>query len=108
MSKNSDPKELVEAVETILSEGLYMNETMLKAMSLSVGTSNADRVHLDLSNRDREILSLLRLGKNSKQIAAVLHLSETSVESYRKDLLHKTRTHNVAELVSLAHRTGIL
>jgi DNA-binding NarL/FixJ family response regulator len=108
MSKNSDPEELVDAVEIILTDGRYVNEAMLRAMELSVGTSTSDRVRLDLSIRDREIISLLRQGKNSKQIAGLLHLSETSIESYRKDLLHKTQTRNVAELVSLAHRTGII
>ena len=108
LCKNSEPDELVDAIEIILERGRYVNETMIKAMEVAVGTAAASRVKLDLSPRDREIISLLRQGKNSKQIASLLHLSETSIESYRKDLLHKTKTRNVAELVSLAHRTGIL
>lgn len=108
LCKNSDPEEVVQAIELICEHGRYVNDVMIKALELSVGTSATSRVRLDLSVRDREIISLLRQGKNSKQIASLLHLSETSIESYRKDLLHKTRTRNVAELVSLAHRTGIL
>jgi DNA-binding NarL/FixJ family response regulator len=81
---------------------------MIKVMEVSIDATSDNRVRLDLSQRDRDIISLLRHGKNSKQIASLLNLSETSIESYRKDLLHKTKTHNVAELVSLAHRTGIL
>lgn len=101
--KNSEPEELVNAIEIVIEGGRYMNDTMLKAMEISVGG-----VNLNLSARDKEIIGLLRQGKNSKQIAGLLKLSEASIESYRKDLLHKTRTRNVAELVSLAHRTGIL
>lgn len=108
ISKNSDPEELVEAIEVVLTEGRYVNDIMLKALEFSVGSTTSARVRLDLSPRDKEIISLLRQGKNSKQIASMLHLSETSIESYRKDLLHKTQTRNVAELVSLAHRTGII
>lgn len=108
LCKNSEPDELVNAIEIIMERGRYVNETMIKAMEITVGTAATNRVKLDLSPRDREIISLLRQGKNSKQIASLLNLSETSIESYRKDLLHKTKTHNVAELVSLAHRTGIL
>lgn len=108
LCKNSDPEELVEAIGVTLEQGRYMNQPMMKAMEISVGRVETNRVRLDLSARDREIIGLLRQGKNSKQIAGLLHLSETSIESYRKDLLHKTQTHNVAELVSLAHRTGIL
>lgn len=108
LCKNSEPEELVNAIEVILERGRYVNNAMLKAMEISVGTAATSRVKLDFSPRDKEIISLLRQGKNSKQIAGLLHLSEASIESYRKDLLHKTRTRNVAELVSLAHRTGII
>jgi len=106
--KNSEPLEVVKAIETIIAEGRYMNDIMLRAMESSVGIHASDRVRLDLSQRDKDIIRLLQLGKNSKQIASVLNLSEASIESYRKDLLHKTQTKNVAELVSLAHRTGII
>jgi len=108
MYKNSEPEELVKAIEIVVARGRYMNELMIKAMEMSVGNTSGDRVRLDLSSRDKEIISLLRHGKNSKQIASLLNLSEASIESYRKDLLHKTKTRNVAELVSLAHRTGII
>lgn len=108
MYKNSEPEEVVKAIEITLERGRYMNETMIKVMEVSIDATSDNRVRLDLSQRDRDIISLLRHGKNSKQIASLLNLSETSIESYRKDLLHKTKTHNVAELVSLAHRTGIL
>lgn len=108
LSKNVDPDKLVEAIEVVISKGKFVNDEMLKALEVSVGTTPRARVRLDLSNRDKDIILLLKQGKNSKQIASHLHLSEASVESYRKELLHKTRTRNVAELVSLVHRTGIV
>lgn len=106
--KNSEPAEAIDAIETICREGRYVNNIMLRAMEVSVSLAPSERAQLDLSPRDRDIIRLLRQGKNSKQIANLLGLSETSIESYRKDLLHKTRTRNVAELVSFAHRTGII
>jgi DNA-binding NarL/FixJ family response regulator len=108
LCKNSDPCEVVEAIEMILREGRYVNDAMLNAIDASLTVTASGRVELDLSTRDKDIIRLLRQGKNSKQIAGLMRLSETSIESYRKDLLHKTQTHNVAELVSLAHRTGII
>jgi two-component system response regulator DegU len=108
LSKNSEPVEIVDAIETVVVEGRYKNDIMIRAMEVSVGITVSDRVQLDLSPRDKDIIRLLRQGKNSKQIASLLYLSETSIESYRSDLLRKTRTRNVAELVSLAHRTGMI
>ena len=106
--KNTEPMQVVEAIETIQNEGRYVNDIMLRAMEIFVGVEASGRVRLDLSPRDKDILLLLRQGKNSRQIASLMNLSETSIESYRKDLLHKTQTKNVAQLVSLAHRTGII
>lgn len=108
LSKNTDPDKVVEAIEVVITQGKFVNEIMMNALEISVGTTPRARVRLDLSNRDKDIITLLKQGKNSKQIASLLHLSEASVESYRKDLLHKTQTRNVAELVSLVHRTGIV
>jgi DNA-binding NarL/FixJ family response regulator len=108
LSKNSDPEKVVEAIEVVFNRERFVNDQMLRALEVSIGTTPCARVRLDLSSRDRDIILLLKQGKNSRQIATHLQLSEASIESYRKDLLHKTRTRNVAELVSLVHRTGLV
>jgi DNA-binding NarL/FixJ family response regulator len=106
--KNSEPELVVEAVEAVIGSGKYVTETMLNAMQAFVGFSPGNKILPDLSSRDREILNFLSHGLNTKQIASEMHLTETSIESYRKGLLQKTHTNNVAELISFAHRTGLL
>lgn len=108
LSKNNDPEKLIEAIEVVFDRGQFINDEMVHARELADGITPGTRGRLDLSNRDKEIILLLKQGKSSKQIAFTLGLSETSVESYRKELLHKTRTRNVAELVSFVHRTGLI
>lgn len=105
--KNTDPEIVVEAVKTVMKCGKYVNELLLKAIEGSIGTK-PPIVRFNLSRRDREIVQLVCRGKSTKEIASELHLSETSIESYRKDLLHRTGTHNVAEFVSFVHRTGLV
>ena len=46
--------------------------------------------------------------KKAKEIAEALTLNTATVEDYRKEMLRKTKTRNVAELVSFAHRNGLL
>ena len=106
--KNSDPEKVIEAIEMVMQTGKYITEQIIEALEASVGTAPRNKVRLNLSSRDKEIIHLLGRGKSTKEIAGHMHLTETSIESYRKDLLHKTRTHNVAELISFAHRTGVL
>jgi DNA-binding NarL/FixJ family response regulator len=105
--KNTDPEVVVEAVETVVTCGRYINELLLKALETSIG-AKLPPAQFNLSQRDHEIIQLVCRGKSTKEIASELHLPETSIESYRKDLLHRTCTHNVAEFVSFVHRTGIV
>jgi DNA-binding CsgD family transcriptional regulator len=66
----------------------------------SISTTNG------LTTRENQILKLLVQGKLSKEIASELHLSVLTVNTHRRNILEKTGSNNVAELVSLAFRNG--
>lgn len=61
-----------------------------------------------LSKREREIVSWLVDGYSSKQIADKLFLSESTIVNHRKNMLKKTNTKNVAELIRYAINKGII
>jgi len=61
-----------------------------------------------LSRREREILGRLADGLSSKEIAAKLHLSESTIVNHRKNMLRKTNTKNVAELIRCAISRGFI
>jgi len=67
-----------------------------------------DHEESSLSKREREILGWLAEGYSSKRIADKLNLSESTVIIHRKNMLKKTNTKNVAELISYAIRHGII
>lgn len=52
------------------------------------------------SPREKEILKLLIQGKNSKDIAQELFISEHTVNRHRRNMLKKTRVNNTNELVA--------
>lgn len=56
-------------------------------------------VTLDLTTREREVLSLVSEGLSNAQIGQTLHLSPRTIEKYVSSLLRKTETTNRAELV---------
>lgn len=60
-----------------------------------------------LSAREREIVGLVRAGHSSRAIAERLSLSELTVNTHRRNLLHKLGLHGVAELVCFAHEHGL-
>ncbi len=62
----------------------------------------------DLTSREFEVLQLLAHGFSSKDIAEKLFISPNTVEYHRKQLLRKTASRNVADLIGNAYRKHVL
>lgn len=62
----------------------------------------------NLTDRQREILSLLGKGFTSKEIADMLNISFHTVEAHRKTIAKKTQTKKRAALICLAAEAGII
>lgn len=102
----SDPQELITALRLVLYEGNYFNGVIKSTYETAV--SNMNTVKLELSMNETRIVDLLCKGNNTRQISEAIGLTPFTVDSYRKKLLQKTKSRNVAHLISLMHRTGIL
>ena len=63
---------------------------------------------IPLSDREREVLSLLALGHTNQEIADQLYVSVRTVEAHRAHILTKLRLSTRAELVRYAIDTGLL
>ena len=67
----------------------------------------ADRYDM-LTDREREILQLVAEGKANKEVAALLNIGVTTVETHRAHILQKLGLHSVPELILYAMRRGIV
>lgn len=56
----------------------------------------------EFSMRERQVLRLMALGKNTRQIAQQLSLSNFTVDTHRKNMKKKLRARNTAELITAA------
>jgi len=61
-----------------------------------------------LTDREREILCLVAVGKTSKEISHLLSVSQNTVETHRARCMTKLGVHNTAELVLYAIRKGLV
>jgi two-component system response regulator NreC len=84
------------AVSKILLEG-YLQEERDVSDELSV-----------LSDREREVLQLIAEGKSNKEVAQVLDIAVSTVESHRKHIMEKLDLHNTAAMVRFAIRKGLI
>jgi two-component system response regulator NreC len=66
-----------------------------------------DSYHL-LTDREKEVLHLIAEGRSNKEVATVLDLSLSTVETHRANLMQKLNLHNTAEVVLYAVRKGII
>ena len=61
-----------------------------------------------LTDREREILQLLAEGRSNKDVAALLDVGLSTVETHLANLMQKLNLHNTAEIVLYAVRKGII
>jgi len=61
-----------------------------------------------LTNQEKNIVKYIVDGLSSKMIANKLHLSENTIANHRKNMLRKTNTKNVAQLIGFVIRNKII
>jgi FixJ family two-component response regulator len=61
-----------------------------------------------LTQREREVMTLVVTGLLNKQVAARLGTSEATVKAHRAQLMQKMRVESLAQLVRVAGRLGLL
>jgi two-component system, NarL family, response regulator NreC len=61
-----------------------------------------------LSEREREIFQLIAEGHSNKEIAELLSVSPSTVETHRTHIFQKLDVHSTAELVLYAVRRGVI
>jgi FixJ family two-component response regulator len=66
------------------------------------------RRYESLTQREREVMTLVVTGLLNKQIAAQLRTSEATVKAHRAQLMHKMEAESLARLVTIAGRLGLL
>ena len=60
----------------------------------------------ELTRREKEVLKLLIQGRLSKEISSILRISKQTVDTHRKNMLHKKGLGNTSELIGKAVRYG--
>ena len=108
MNKESAPEELIKAIRRVLAGGRYVSPTLAEKLAVEWGTNAGRPLHDNLSDREFEVLRMIALGKTISQIAVELHLSATTISTYRARILEKMNMTTSAELMRYALRHGVV
>lgn len=108
--KECASKELVEAIRTTSSGGAYLgSRKVVKLVTDWVKDRDGPESPIDrLTDREREVFQLVVEGKNTKEIALMLHLSTKAIEANRRKIMDKVEAHSVVDLVIIALKEGVI
>ena len=112
--KNISKDDLLKAIETVNQDKSYLDQDAQEKLinSISNGDDDDDRNYDELAaqitQRELEILQLIALGLTSQDIATKLFISKNTVETHRKNIMQKTKAHNLAGLMKYAYGKGLL
>ena len=111
VSKQESPARLVDAIRRVLRGEIYWDESVARQIaSRVIEPSSAPRgspVNL-LSEREIEVFDLIGAGARVAQIAASLHLSASTVETYRSRIKEKMGLKGSKELLQAAIRWNVM
>jgi DNA-binding NarL/FixJ family response regulator len=110
--KDCTDSELIHAVFAVHEGKSFLSPTLTAAvLSGYLVYADARRGQeplRTLTEREREILCLVAVGKTSKEISQLLNVSQNTVETHRARCMTKLGVHNTAELVLYAIRKGLV
>jgi DNA-binding NarL/FixJ family response regulator len=109
--KDAEDLDLVRAIKAVARGGSFFSPAvsdLIRDGYLSPpGLEGRDGVD-KLSDRERQVLQLIAEGRVNKEIAVLLDVSLSTIESHRKRIMEKLDLHNTAALVRFAIRNRLV
>ena len=110
--KDSADVDLLQAVDAVSAGKSFFSPAIARVIADDYVRQLADRGVTDrfelLSEREREIFQLIAEGRTNKEIANMLFLSPSTVDTHRSRIMEKLDVHSAAEIVLYAVRKGVI
>jgi DNA-binding NarL/FixJ family response regulator len=104
LSKRSSDTHLVDAIRRVATGSRYVDPEL----GGDLVVSDAAALSEPISERERDVLSMLALGYTNQEIAARLFISIRTVETHRAHIMQKLDLKTRAELVLYALANGLI
>lgn len=111
VSKSSSCQEMVKAIKIVYEGGEYLaqNLTELMVAGMFKGKENNLSKKINaLTRRELQIISKIKLGLTSAEIAASLFISPRTVEVHRHNILKKLNVKNSLSLIESINKLNLL
>lgn len=110
--KSCTVDELRHAILTVAEDKTYLSpsiaHTVVKDYLHASSTRSTDlHVTPELTGREREVLQLIAEGVSSREIGQKLFVSESTVNTHRRQIMEKLNIHSIAKLTKFAVQEGL-
>ena len=107
VTKNSSREEMIKAILEVQEGNKYVCEEIKNNISELILEENKDVPNVNaLTEREIQIINLIKEGQSSKELAAQLNISLKTVEVHRHNVLKKLKLKNSASLVNFINNTA--
>lgn len=107
VTKNSSKEEMIKAIIEVNNGNKYICEEIKNNISEMILEENRDVPSVNsLTEREIQIINLIKEGLSSKEIASSLNISLKTVEVHRHNVLKKLKLKNSASLVNFINNTA--
>jgi len=110
--KDSLRNEVIDAIRAVFHGRSFLTRKVSRMLQedymRQLESRGLDDSYDLLTDREREILQMVAEGKSNKEVAGLLNISQTTVETHRAHILQKLGLHSVPELILYAVRKGII
>jgi DNA-binding NarL/FixJ family response regulator len=107
VTKSSNKMEMFEAIQTVITGKVYVCKEIQENLSKQVFEDDETPDISKLSEREVDVLKLIKDGLSSKEIADKLFLSSRTVEVHRSNILKKLNLKNTASLLKFIHNSSM-
>ena len=110
VSEEDGGEQLVAALDAVRRSERHIGPMICEVLQRPGDQSDPDQhdlARVQLTPREREVLTLIAQAKTERQIATYLGLSPKTVHTHRTSMMHKLGVHNVIALVRRAVRLGL-
>jgi two-component system invasion response regulator UvrY len=108
VTKNSPRQEMLDAIKEVYNGQIYVCQEVKNIISVQMLGEDEGLPGLNqLSEREIEVINLIRDGLSSKEIAARLSIAIKTVEVHRHNILKKLKVKNTASLINYINASGL-
>ncbi len=106
--KAASTDDLLAGVRKVAQKGVYVTTSVLDKMVARISQPETETPESTLSNREMQVLVRLARGAKTREVAEALHLSLSTIETYRGRVLEKLGLRNNSDLTRFAIRRRLI